>query len=62
VKMDNNFVCFITKKIVFSQVLQLPVYKSILFYFEFHFTVKKKLVKNCISFPMNTFQFFFIKI
>jgi hypothetical protein len=30
-KLGNTFACFMTKKIVFSQVLQLLAYKSIFF-------------------------------
>ena len=30
-KLGNTFACFMTKKIVFSQVLQLPAYKSIFY-------------------------------
>ena len=30
-KMGNTFACFMTKKTVFSQVIQLPTYKSIFF-------------------------------
>jgi hypothetical protein len=30
-KMGYTFACFMRKKIVFSQVLQLPAYKSISF-------------------------------
>jgi hypothetical protein len=44
-----------------SQVIQLPTYKSI-FLFRISLYNKKKLVKNCVSFPMTIFQFFFITI
>jgi hypothetical protein len=57
-KMGNTFACFMRKKTIFSQVLQLLAYKSIFFYLEFHFIVKTKLVKNFVSFPMTIFQFF----
>jgi hypothetical protein len=30
-KVGYTFACFMTKKIVFSQVIQLPTYKSIFF-------------------------------
>jgi hypothetical protein len=61
-KVGYTFACFMRKKTVFSQVIQLPTYKSIFFYLEFHLTVKTKLVKNCISFLMTIFQIFFITI
>jgi hypothetical protein len=58
-KMGNTFDCFMRKKTVFSQVLQLSASKSNFFYLEFHFIVKTKLVKNFVSFPMTIFNFFF---
>jgi hypothetical protein len=57
------FACFLRKKIIFSHILQLPIKKSfILFYLEFHFTVKTKLVNNFVSFLLTIFQNLFIEI
>ena len=49
------------KKLYFHKLFNFRHIKYF-FYLEFHFTVKTKLVKNCVSFPMTIFQFFFITI
>jgi hypothetical protein len=41
-KMGYTFACFMRKKTVFSQVLQLPAYKSIFFVFRISLFSKNK--------------------
>jgi hypothetical protein len=62
-KMGNTFACFMRKKknCVFTSSSTSGIQKY-LFYLEFHFIVKTKLVKNFVSFLMTIFQKYFIKI
>jgi hypothetical protein len=61
-KMGNTFACFMTKENCFFTSSSTYNIHKYFFYFEFHFTVKAKLMKNFVIFPMTIFQFFFINI
>ena len=61
-KMGYTFTCFMRKKNCIFTSSSTSGIQKYFFYLEFHFTIKTKLVKNFVSFPLTIFQIIFIEI